>query len=260
MEEVTHDPTKDKGINRRKSDRPMLSAKSLSVSYDKVEVLKGIDVEVFQREVVSLIGANGAGKTTFIRAISGLAPIVDGQVLFEDIDVRRLLPYQIARLGIAHIPQGRQIIPDLTVKGNLELGSYRFHRSDREKVRQLMEQEFERFPILSERRNQRAASLSGGEQQMLAISRALMMEPRFIMMDEPSLGLAPLLVEEIIRAIWHLHQSGMTIFLVEQAATLALAIAHRGYVLQNGRVLMEGTGQELLENPDVIKGYLGGSL
>lgn len=236
----------------------MLSLKNLSVHYEKVKVLKGIDIEVSEKEVVCLIGANGAGKTTFIRAVSGLAPVVSGQILFEAIDLKKLLPYQISRLGIAHIPQGRQIIPDLTVKGNLELGGYRFKRSDRKKVVHLMEQEFERFPILRERHNQIAASLSGGEQQMLAISRALMMEPRFIMMDEPSLGLAPMVVEEIFKSIWHLHESGITILLVEQAATLALAIAHRGYVLQNGEVYIKGTGQELSENPDVVSGYLGG--
>jgi branched-chain amino acid transport system ATP-binding protein len=236
----------------------MLAVRDLSVRYAKLEVLREIDVEVWQGEVVCLIGANGAGKTTLLRAISGLAPIVSGEVWFEGVDFRRLPPHQIARLGIAHVPQGRQIIPDLTVKGNLELGCYRLTRKDRQEVHQLMEQEFERFPILGERRNQVANSLSGGEQQMLAISRALMMKPRFIMMDEPSLGLAPLVVEEIVKAIWHLHETGITILLVEQAATLALAISHRGYVLQNGRVFLKGTGQELLENPDIIKGYLGG--
>lgn len=236
----------------------MLSVRGLCVRYDKVEVLKGIDLEVRRKEVVCLIGANGAGKTTLIRAVSGLAPIVGGEVFFEGMNLRKLLPYQIARLGIAHIPQGRQIIPDLNVRDNLQLGSYRFGRSHRQKVIGLMEQELARFPILSERSKQIAASLSGGEQQMLAISRALMMEPRFVMMDEPSLGLAPLVVEEIMKAIWYLHESEITILLVEQAAILALAIAHRGYVLQNGKIVIKGTGQELSENPDVIKGYLGG--
>jgi branched-chain amino acid transport system ATP-binding protein len=248
----------EKAIEPQKSDHPMLTVRDLSVRYAKVEVLREIDIEVWQGEVVCLIGANGAGKTTLLRAISGLAPIVTGEIWFEHIDFRRLPPHQIAALGIAHVPQGRQIIPDLTVKGNLELGCYRFARRDRQRIRHLMEQEFARFPILGERRNQIASSLSGGEQQMLAISRALMMEPRFIMMDEPSLGLAPLVVEEIVKAIWHLHETGITILLVEQAATLALAISHRGYVLQNGRVFLKGTGQELLENPDIIKGYLGG--
>jgi len=240
------------------SGRTMLSVEGLSVSYDKVKVLNAIDFKAREKEIVCLIGANGAGKTTFLRAISGLAPIRSGEIHFEDIDLRRLSAHKIAKFGIAHIPQGRQIIPDLTVKGNLELGSYRFHRRDREKVHHLMEQEFERFPILRQRQNQVAVSLSGGEQQMLAISRALMMEPRFTMMDEPSLGLAPLVVEEIIKAIWRLNNSGMTILLVEQAATLALAIAHRGYLLQNGEILTKGTAQELTENPDVIKGYMGG--
>lgn len=240
------------------ADQAMLRVQGLSVHYGKVEVLKEIDLEVRHNEVVCLIGANGAGKTTLIRAVSGLAPIIKGEILFENNNLKRFSPHKIAKLGIAHVPQGRQIIPDLSVEGNLDLGAYRFTRADRQKVLRLKEQEFERFPILGERRNQVAASLSGGEQQMLAISRALMLGPRFIMMDEPSLGLAPLVVEEIVKAIWHLHEFGITILLIEQAATLALAMAHRGYVLQNGKVFIEGTGQELLENPDVIKGYLGG--
>lgn len=260
MAQMTNDPIQEKRISHRKNERGMLSVKDLLVRYGKVEVLRDIDLEVWPKEIVCLIGANGAGKTTLIRAISGLAPIVKGEVLFDNNDLRRFLPYQIARLGIAHVPQGRQIIPDLTVKGNLELGGYRFPRKDRQKVLQLMEEEFERFPILAERRYQVAATLSGGEQQMLAIARALMMEPRLIMMDEPSLGLAPMMVENIFKIIWHLHETGITILIVEQAATLALAMAHRGYVLQNGEVFMKGTTKELLQNPYIIKGYLGGKL
>ena len=253
---MMHDPIRDKESNY--NSQTVINVKDLSVRYGKVEVLKEIDIEVRQKEIVCLIGANGAGKTTFVMAVSGLAPIIKGQILFEGVDLSGIKPYQIARLGIAHVPQGRQIIPDLTVKGNLELGIYRFKRSDRSKLHQLIDQEFERFPILRERKNQIAASLSGGEQQMLAISRALMMEPKFVMMDEPSLGLAPLVVEDIIKAVWHLHECGTAILLVEQAATLALAISHRGYVLQNGKILMRGSGKELSENPDIIKGYLGG--
>jgi branched-chain amino acid transport system ATP-binding protein len=200
---MTSNRIQDKATAPGKNSRPMLTVRDLSVRYAKVEVLREIDLEVWQGEVVCLIGANGAGKTTLLRAISGLAPIVSGEIWFEGIDFRRLPSHQIAGLGIAHVPQGRQIIPDLTVKGNLELGCYRFTRKDRREIHQLMEQEFRRFPILAERRNQVANSLSGGEQQMLAISRALMMKPRFIMMDEPSLGLAPLVVEEIVKAIWH---------------------------------------------------------
>lgn len=241
------------------NEKPLLAAIDLSVSYGKIEILKDINIEIWPKEVVCLIGANGAGKTTFIRAVSGLAPVVGGRILFADHDLRRLAAYQIARLQIGHVPQGRQVIPDLTVKGNLEMGSYQFYRSQHKKVLQIMEKEFERFPILQERQNQIAASLSGGEQQMLALSRALMMEPIFLMMDEPSLGLAPFIVEEIFKSIWHLHESGITILLVEQNATLALAVAHRGYVLQNGKVIITGTNEELLSNPDVIKGYLGGS-
>lgn len=250
------DPSYDKVKNH--SRKPQFILKGLSVNYDKVKVLKEIDIEIHQKEVACLIGANGAGKTTLIMAVSGLAPIAKGQILFEGVDLRAFKPFQVARLGIAHVPQGRQIIPDLTVQGNLEVGAYRLKRTERSRLHQLLAQEFERFPILRERSNQIAASLSGGEQQMLAISRALMMEPKFVMMDEPSLGLAPKMVEDIIKAIWHLHESGITILLVEQAATLALAISHRGYVLQNGKIIIKGSGKELSENPDVIKGYLGG--
>jgi branched-chain amino acid transport system ATP-binding protein len=258
MPPTIHEPKGNEEKSYSQTETPLLAADNLSVCYGKVEVLKDINIEIWPEEVVCLIGANGAGKTTFIRAVSGLAPVVAGQIRFAGQDLRKLPSYQIARLQIAHIPQGRQIIPDLTVRGNLEMGSYQFYRSNHKKVLQIMEKEFERFPILGERQNQIAASLSGGEQQMLAISRALMMEPRFLMMDEPSLGLAPFIVEEIFKSIWHLHESGITILLVEQNATLALAIAHRGYVLQNGKVFINGTSEELLSNPDVIKGYLGG--
>ena len=258
MQQKPYEPEQHGKEHHPQNEKPLLSAISLSVSYGKVEILKDINIEIWPKEVVCLIGANGAGKTTFIRAVSGLAPVVGGQILFGGQDLRKLHSYQIARLKIGHVPQGRQIIPDLTVKGNLEMGSYQIYRSQHKRVLQIMEKEFERFPILRERRNQIATSLSGGEQQMLALSRALMMEPRFLMMDEPSLGLAPFVVEEIFKSIWQLHESGITILLVEQNATLALAIAHRGYVLQNGKVFIKGTNEELLSNPDVIKGYLGG--
>jgi branched-chain amino acid transport system ATP-binding protein len=258
MPQTMHEPKGNEEKRYSQTETPLLAADHLSVCYGKVEVLKDINVEIWAEEVVCLIGANGAGKTTFIRAVSGLAPVVAGRIRFAGHDLRKLPSYQIARLQIAHIPQGRQIIPDLTVRGNLEMGSYPFYRRNHKRVLQIMEKEFERFPILRERQNQIAASLSGGEQQMLAISRALMMEPRFLMMDEPSLGLAPFIVEEIFKSIWHLHESGITILLVEQNATLALAIAHRGYVLQNGQVFINGSSEELLSNPEVIKGYLGG--
>ncbi len=255
---MIQNPMSEDSKNHVPTDEAMLNISRLSVHYDKVEVLKEIDLVVRQKEVVCLIGANGAGKTTLIKSISGLTPIVNGKVLFENVDLTKLLPHQITKLGIAHIPQGRQVIPDLTVKGNLQLGGYRLTGRDRYKIKLLMEQGFKRFPILRERANQIAASLSGGEQQMLAIARGLMMEPNFIMMDEPSLGLAPLIVEEIMKTIWYLHGSGITILLVEQAATLALAISHQGYVLHNGEIIIEGSSQELSENPDVIKRYLGG--
>lgn len=257
MKETVFRPNIETGLTSRQSNKPMLTLKELSVRYSTAEVLSEIDIEVWQEEMVCLIGANGAGKTTLLRTISGLVPIIKGEIQFENIDLRKLLPYEIPRLGIGHVPQGRQIIPNLTVKENLELGCYRFVRSERPNVNKLMEREFARFPILGERRHQIASSLSGGEQQMLAISRTLMMEPKFIMMDEPSLGLAPLVVEEIIKAILNLHKNKMTILFVEQLATVALRIAHRGYVLKSGKVFIKGTCQELLEHPDIIKGYLG---
>lgn len=258
MQQISCELEQHEKMNDMQKEKPLLAACNLSVSYGKIEILKEINIEIWPKEVVCLIGANGAGKTTLIRAISGLAPVVGGQLTFAHHDLRKLPSYQVARLKIAHVPQGRQIIPDLTVKGNLEMGAYQIYRSQRKKVAQLMEREFERFPILRERQNQVATSLSGGEQQMLALSRALMMEPEFLMLDEPSLGLAPVIVEEIFKSIWQLHEAGITILLVEQNATLALTIAHRGYVLQNGRMKITGTNEELLSNQEVIKGYLGG--
>ncbi len=234
----------------------MLAVKNLRVHYGKIEVLKGVSLDVRAGEIVTVIGANGAGKTTLLRAVSGLAPIVAGEVTLEGQPIHRQPPHRVSRLGVAHIPQGRQIVPDLTVEDNLRLGAYRIAR-DRARVRDLMVREYERFPRLRERRGQIGGSLSGGEQQMLAIARGLMMDPRFVMMDEPSLGLAPKLVDEIMATIQALNRQGVTILLVEQAAAEALVLAHRGYVLRTGEVFLSGPAEELRRDPRVIEGYLG---
>ena len=235
----------------------MLAVKDLRVHYGKIEVLKGVSLEVQPGEIVTVIGGNGAGKTTLLRAVSGLAPIVAGEVTLEGRPIHRLPPHRISCLGVAHVPQGRQIVPDLTVEHNLLLGAYRIAR-DRGKVRDLIAREYERFPHLRERYRQIAGSLSGGEQQMLAISQGLMMDPRFVMMDEPSLGLAPKVVDEIMATIQALNRHGVTILLVEQAAAEALVLAHRGYVIRNGEVFISGPAEELRRDPRVIEGYLGG--
>jgi branched-chain amino acid transport system ATP-binding protein len=235
----------------------VLAVKNLRVHYGKIEVLKGVSLDVRAGEIVTVIGSNGAGKTTLLRAISGLAPIVAGEVMLEGRPIHRYPPHRISRLGVAHIPQGRQIIPDLTVEDNLRLGGYRLAR-DRAKVREFMAREYERFPRLSERRDQIAGSLSGGEQQMLAIARGLMMDPRFVMTDEPSLGLAPKVVDEIMATLEALNRHGVTILLVEQAAAEALVLAHRGYVIRTGEVFLAGSADELRRDPRVIEGYLGG--
>ncbi len=235
----------------------MLAVKNLRVHYGKIEVLKGVSLEVRAGEIVTVIGGNGAGKTTLLRAVSGLAPIVAGEVMLEGRAIHREPPHRISRLGVAHIPQGRQIVPDLTVEDNLLVGGYRIAR-DRAKTRELMAREYERFPHLRERRGQIAGSLSGGEQQMLAIARGLMMDPRFVMMDEPSLGLAPKVVDEIMTTIQGLNRQGVTILLVEQAAAEALVLAHRGYVIRTGEVFLSGPAEELRRDPRVIEGYLGG--
>ncbi len=235
----------------------MLAVKNLRVHYGKIEVLKGVSLDVRAGEIVTVIGGNGAGKTSLLRAVSGLAPIVAGEVTFEGRPIHRQPPHRISRLGVAHIPQGRQIVPDLSVEDNLLLGAYRLAR-DRAKVREFMAREYERFPRLSERRGQIAGSLSGGEQQMLAIARGLMMDPRFVMMDEPSLGLAPKVVDEIMATLQALNRRGVTILLVEQAASEALVLAHRGYVLRTGEVFLSGPAEQLRRDPRVIEGYLGG--
>ena len=237
----------------------MLTISHLCVNYGPIRALSDVNLEVGQGEIVALIGANGAGKTTLLKTISSIVHPSDGQIHFKGRDITHSPAHEIASMGLAHVPQGRQIFGDQSVEDNLLLGAYTHARKDRKHVAQLMEREYSRFPILKQRSKQVAGTLSGGEQQMLAPSRGLMLEPSFLALDEPSLGLAPLVVQEITRTIKELNQSGVTILLVEQLATMALSICHRAYVLQTGRVTLEGTGTELLRHPEVIRAYLGGS-
>jgi branched-chain amino acid transport system ATP-binding protein len=220
--------------------------------------LRGIDLEARQGEITAIIGSNGAGKTSTLMAISGLAPISAGDIRFEGQSIARRRPHDITRLGITHILEGRQLFADQTVADNLLLGGYTRLPRHRARVAELLEREMTRFPILRERRAQLAGTLSGGEQQMLAIARGLMSEPRLILMDEPSMGLAPLVVKGIVSTIRSLREEGATIVLVEQMAAVALRLADRAYVLENGQIKLSGTGAELAHTPEVRRAYLGG--
>ncbi|MFO7172661.1 MAG: ABC transporter ATP-binding protein [Bacillota bacterium] len=232
----------------------MLQVRDLQVRYGAIEALHRISFEVQAGEIVTLIGANGAGKSTTLRAISGLVRIAGGQVVFEGRDITREKAHRIVALGIGHVPEGRRVFADMTVRENLELGAF---LTPREKVRENMERVFERFPRLRERQNQLAGTLSGGEQQMLAIGRALMNRPRLLLLDEPSMGLSPLLVQEIFEIIQEINAQGTTVLLVEQNANMALSIAHRAYVLEAGRIVLSGPAQELRDHPAVRSAYLG---
>ena len=236
----------------------MLSIEGLKVAYGHVEALRGIDLEARQGEITAIIGSNGAGKTSTLMAISGLAPISAGDIRFEGQSIARRRPHDITRLGITHILEGRQLFADQTVADNLLLGGYTRLPRHRARVAELLEREMRRFPILRERRAQLAGTLSGGEQQMLAIARGLMSEPRLILMDEPSMGLAPLVVKGIVSTIRSLREEGATIVLVEQMAAVALRLADRAYVLENGQIKLSGTGAELSHTPEVRRAYLGG--
>jgi branched-chain amino acid transport system ATP-binding protein len=251
----------------------LLAANNLTVSYGAITALQDVSVEIAPGEIVALIGANGAGKTTLLRTISGLLKPASGCITWcppeEDSEGAKTLEYfgatrdlvglradQIVRLGISHVPEGRQIFADLTVRDNLMLGA--FVLRGRREIEEGMERCFGLFPVLLERQKQRAGTLSGGEQQMLAIARALMGKPRLLLLDEPSLGLAPLIVRQIFQIIREINQTGATIFLVEQNARMALTVANRGYVIQSGRVILTDTAKNLLENPEVKRAYLGG--
>jgi branched-chain amino acid transport system ATP-binding protein len=234
----------------------MLEVRGLHCRYGKVGVLKGISLEVREGELVSLIGANGAGKTTTLKAISGLVPPVGGQILFRGEDITAAPARRILALGIAHCPEGRRVFPYMTVQENLEMGCYL--RADRGRIASDMERIFARFPVLAERRGQPAGTLSGGEQQMLAIGRALMSRPRLVLFDEPSLGLAPTMVERTFEIIAEIRKEGTTVLMVEQNAYAALEMCDRSYVLESGAVALHGTGSDLLGNPHVRQAYLGG--
>ena len=234
----------------------MLEIKDLYVNYGMIAALKGISFEVNEGEVIALIGANGAGKTTTLHTITGLLHAKSGSITFNGVELTKTPAHKIVEMGIAHVPEGRRIFQNLTVLDNLKLGA--FTRKDKENISKDIEMVYERFPRLAERKTQIAGTLSGGEQQMLAMGRALMSNASMLMLDEPSMGLSPLLVQEIFDIIQNVHKEGMTILLVEQNAQMALSVADRAYVLETGRVVMEGTGAELLTNERVRSAYLGG--
>ncbi|MGI9301618.1 MAG: ABC transporter ATP-binding protein [Gammaproteobacteria bacterium] len=234
----------------------MLEIHDLECRYGKVGAVRGVSLRVGQGELVTLIGANGAGKTTTLKCISGLVPAAQGQLTFEGADITGASTDAILSKGIAHCPEGRRVFPYMTVEENLEMGCYM--RRDSEQIEADREQLFERFPILKERRRQAAGTLSGGEQQMLAISRALMSRPKLVLFDEPSLGLAPTLVERTFDIIREIRGQGVTVLMVEQNAYAALELCDRAYVLESGEVVLQGTGRELLDNPHIREAYLGG--
>jgi branched-chain amino acid transport system ATP-binding protein len=233
----------------------MLELKSVRTYYGNIEALKEISLTVSEGEIITLIGANGAGKSTTLMSISGIVPPRLGEIRFLDKPIHHLNPDEIVALGISQVPEGRRIFPQLTVLENLDMGA--FLRKDKAGIKKDMDHIFALFPILAERQHQGGGTLSGGEQQMLAISRALMARPRLLLMDEPSLGLAPLIVRVIFDIIKKINEEGTTIFLVEQNAHMALKVAHRGYVMENGRITLEGNAQNLLVNEEVKKAYLG---
>lgn len=234
----------------------MLKLQDIRVSYGAIEAVKGVSLEVREGEVVTIIGANGAGKSTLLKSIVGLEKPQSGSIHFNGQDITHVPAHKRVGMGVALSPEGRGVFPDQTVRENLMLGAYA-HQGNPAQVEALIEREFQRFPRLKERQNQLAGTMSGGEQQMLAISRALMSEPKLLLLDEPSLGLAPLIIAEIFRSIRQLSASGLTILLVEQMANQALAVAERAYVLETGNMTLQGSGAELLKNPAVRSAYLG---
>jgi branched-chain amino acid transport system ATP-binding protein len=234
----------------------MLELNNVKTYYGNIQALKDVSIKISEGEIITLIGANGAGKSTTLMSISGIVPPRSGEVLFMGQPIQDLPPNAIVSLGISQVPEGRRIFPFLSVAENLDMGA--FLRNDKDEIKRDIEYIYELFPILAERRNQAGGTLSGGEQQMLAISRALMAKPRLLLMDEPSLGLAPLIVKQIFEIIKKINaESKTTIFLVEQNANMALKVAHRGYVMETGRVSMADTAANLLANDEVRKAYLG---
>ena len=234
----------------------LLEVKDLEVCYGVIRAIKGISFEVNEGEIVTLIGANGAGKTTTMQSVMGLIPIKHGTVTYEGKDITKTPCHKLIGLGMAQVPEGRRVFQELTVYENLLMGA--FSRKDKKEIKDDIESIYEKFPRLSERRNQIAGTLSGGEQQMLAMGRAMMSRPKLLMLDEPSMGLSPLLVDQVFDIIKEFHKSGTTILLVEQNAGKSLAISDRAYVLENGEIAFSGTGKELMESEDIKKAYLGG--
>ena len=235
---------------------PLLEVKNLYVNYGMIKAIKGVSFEVYEGEIVSLIGANGAGKTTIMHAINHLIESQSGQILFENNDLTKIAPHKIVNLGLTQVPEGRRVFSELSVKDNLILGAY--SRKDKKEFEETLKSVYEKFPILKERENQEAGTLSGGEQQMLAVGRALMSHPKVLLLDEPSMGLSPLYVDIIFKTIKEINEAGTTIFLVEQNAKKALSIATRAYVIEAGNITKVGTGKELLNDEDVLKAYLRG--
>lgn len=233
----------------------ILEVKDLEVCYGVIQAIKGISFEVNQGEIIALIGANGAGKTTTLQTITGLIPSKAGTITYEGKDITKIPGYKLVGMGIAHVPEGRRVFAELSVLQNLKLGAYT--RNDKNEMEETLKEIYERFPRLEERKNQMAGTLSGGEQQMLAMGRALMSHPKLIVMDEPSMGLSPLLVKEIFAIIREVNKQGITILLVEQNAKMALAISDRAYVLETGTITLSGDAQELLNDTRVKKAYLG---
>ena len=235
----------------------MLKVENLNVHYGVIHAIEDVSIEVNDGEIVTLIGANGAGKTTILHTITGLKKATSGSVIWDDTNLLTEEPSKIITHGVAHVPEGRHVFVDMTVRENLEMGAYMYGRKDKDKVIERMEHVFERFPRLKERQNQLAGTFSGGEQQMLAVGRALMSDPKIILMDEPSMGLSPLLVQEIFDIIKEVNKQGITVLLVEQNAKMALKVANRAYVLETGKIKLSGDAKELLNNDDVRKAYLG---
>ena len=232
----------------------MLEVKDLSVYYGVIQALKGISFEVEEGDVIALIGANGAGKTTTLHALTGLIPVKSGSIVFEGKDITKVPGYKLVSMGIAHVPEGRRVFAQLTVLQNLKMGAYT--RNNKQESEETIQKIYKRFPRLEERKNQLAGTLSGGEQQMLAMGRALMSHPRLIVMDEPSMGLSPLYVNEIFEIIKEISAEGTTVLLVEQNAKKALSIANKAYVLETGKIVLRGEAKELMNNDQVKKAYL----
>ena len=234
----------------------LLKVENLSISYGSIEAVKDITFEVNEGEVVTLIGANGAGKTSTLRAISGLEKVSSGKIIYNDQEIQKIPARKIVAEGLSQVPEGRHVFSGMTVLENLEMGA--FLSNDKDKNLLNLKKVFSRFPRLEERKNQDAATLSGGEQQMLAMGRALMSQPKLLLLDEPSMGLAPIFIQEIFDIIQDIQRQGTTVLLIEQNANKALAIADRGYVLETGKIVLSGTGKELLASEEVRKAYLGG--